>query len=75
MTKDTILLQDLANAVKKKRKELGFTQEKLSAISGVGIRFLVELESGEKETLQIGKVQQVLKRLGLSFQISERNKK
>lgn len=65
--------EELANAVKSKRKELGFTQEKLAGISGVGIRFLVELESGKKETLQIGKIQHVLKRLGLALQINIRN--
>ena len=73
MTKENAILKDLANAVKNKRKELGLTQEKLSGISGVGIRFIVELEGGNKETLQIGKVQHVLKRLGLSLYVNERN--
>lgn len=69
---DTIFLKNLAAAVKTKRKKLGLTQEKLAGIAGVGVRFLVELEGGDKETLQLGKVQQVLKRLGLSLQIDDR---
>lgn len=71
---ETTFQQKLALAVKTKRKELKLTQEMLAGISGVGMRFLVELEGGKKETLQIGKVQHVLKRLGLTLQIDEKSK-
>ncbi len=71
---ETTFQQKLALAVKTKRKELKLTQEELAGISGVGMRFLVELEGGKKETLQIGKIQQVLKRLGLTLQIDEKSK-
>ena len=72
---ETTFQQKLAMAVKTKRKQLKLTQEELAGISGVGMRFLVELEGGKKETLQIGKIQQVLKRLGLTLQIDEKSKK
>mgnify|MGYP001340725178 FL=1 len=72
---ETSFLQSLAAAVKSKRKKQNLTQEELAGISGVGLRFLVELESGKKSTLQIGKIQQVLKRLGLALLIDEKNKK
>ncbi len=72
---DTYFLQSLAAAVKSKRKKQNLTQEELAGISGVGLRFLVELESGKKSTLQIGKIQQVLKRLGLALLIDEKNKR
>lgn len=72
---ETTFQQKLAIAVKTKRKQLKLTQEELAGISGVGMRFLVELEGGKKETLQIGKIQQVLKRLGLTLQIDEKSKK
>lgn len=45
--------------VREKRKSLGLTQEDLSFKTGVGIRFVRELEKG-KPTLQINKVNQVL---------------
>ena len=72
---ETSFLQSLAAAVKSKRKKQNLTQEELAGISGVGLRFLVELESGKKSTLQIGKIQQVLKRLGLALIIDEKNKR
>ena len=49
----------LAIYVKSKRKEFGLTQEDVSMKSGVGLRFLRELEQG-KETLRMDKVNQVL---------------
>ena len=49
----------LAVYVKAKRKEFGLTQEELSLKSGVGLRFVRELEQG-KTTLRTDKVNQVL---------------
>jgi y4mF family transcriptional regulator len=49
----------LSQFVKKKRKALGLTQEKLADKAGVGLRFLRELER-DKPTLQLDKVNQVL---------------
>ncbi|PIQ47577.1 MAG: transcriptional regulator [Cytophagales bacterium CG12_big_fil_rev_8_21_14_0_65_40_12] len=53
----------LSQFVKQKRKSLGLTQEDLSFKSGVGLRFIRELEQG-KPTLQMHKVNQVLKLFG-----------
>ncbi len=49
--------------VKRKRKLLQLTQEELSYKAGVGLRFIRELERG-KPTLQMDKVNQVLKLFG-----------
>lgn len=49
--------------VKKMRKEYGLTQLDLSQKSGVGLRFVRELEQG-KETLRLDKVNQVLALFG-----------
>ena len=49
----------LATFVKAKRKQFGLTQEELCRKSGVGLRFIRELEQG-KETLRMDKVNQVL---------------
>lgn len=49
----------LSQFIKQKRKKLGLTQEQLAERSGVGIRFIRELEQG-KRTLQMDKVNQVL---------------
>jgi y4mF family transcriptional regulator len=53
----------LSQFIKEKRKSLGMTQEALSFKAGVGLRFVRELEQG-KPTLQMNKVNQVLKLFG-----------
>lgn len=50
---------NLSAYIKEMRKQFGLTQVDLAAKSGVGIRFLRELEQG-KETLRLDKVNQVL---------------
>ena len=49
----------LSSYVKEMRKQFGLTQVALAAKSGVGLRFVRELEQG-KETLRLDKVNQVL---------------
>lgn len=53
----------LSKFIKEKRKEYGLTQVDLSQKSGVGLRFVRELEQG-KETLRLDKVNQVLALFG-----------
>lgn len=65
-------IKELGMTIRKKRKELKLTQQELAGVSGVGLRFVVELESGKKITLQIGKIEQVLKRLGLRLKIEDK---
>lgn len=50
----------LSGFIKGKRKAQGLTQEKLAELSGVGLRFIRDLEQGKK-TLRMDKVNQVLK--------------
>lgn len=54
---------DFREFIKQKRKEEGLTQEQLAKLAGVGLRFIRDLEQG-KETLQINKVDEVLKLFG-----------
>ena len=49
--------------VKEMRRQFGLTQVDLAAKSGVGLRFVRELEQG-KETLRLDKVNQVLMLFG-----------
>lgn len=53
----------LSEYVKSMRKVHGLTQVELSEKSGVGLRFVRELEQG-KETLRLDKVNQVLNLFG-----------
>ena len=50
---------DLAEFVKKKRKRLKLSQRELAEMSGVGLRFVRDLEQ-QKHTLRMDKVNQVL---------------
>ena len=60
-------MNTLAIYVKAKRKEFGLTQQDVSMKSGVGLRFVRELEQG-KETLRMDKVNQVLRLFGSSLE-------
>ena len=54
--------------VRRERKAQQLKQAELAAVSGVGIRFIVDLEAG-KPTLQLGKVLHVVTTLGCDIQI------
>lgn len=58
--------------VRTKRKALGMTQVEMSEKSGVGLRFVRELERGKK-TLRMDKVNQVLDLFG--YELGPRTKK
>ena len=52
-------MNNLSTTVKLLRKQYNLTQEELSLKSGVGFRFVRDLEQG-KETLRLDKVNQLL---------------
>lgn len=52
-------MNSLSTTVKMLRKQYDLTQEELSLKSGVGLRFVRDLEQG-KETLRLDKVNQLL---------------
>lgn len=58
----------LGSLVRRERKAQGLRQDELAAASGVGVRFIVDLEAG-KPTLQLGKSLQVLRTLGCIVRI------
>ena len=56
-------LHPLQAFVKERRRNLKITQEQLAVKSGVGLRFIRDLEQG-KSTLRMDKVNQVLNMFG-----------
>ena len=58
----------LGSIVRQVRKEQGLTQEQLAATTGVGMRFIRELEKG-KESCHIGKALTVVSMLGIDVTI------
>ena len=63
----------LSKYVKQKRKQFGLTQVDLSQKSGVGLRFVRELEQG-KPSLRLDKVNQVLALFGAEMAPQKRVK-
>lgn len=63
--------QELGSVIRYRRKELKTTQTTAAGLSGVGLRFLSELERG-KSTVELGKTLQVLRRLGLDIVVVPR---
>ncbi len=57
-------MNTIAEFVKQKRKEAGLTQEEFAMRSGLGLRFVRDLEQG-KETVRMDKVNQALAMFGM----------
>jgi len=64
----------LSAFIKERRKQFGLTQRDLSEKSGVGLRFVRELEQG-KNTLRMDKVNQVLALFGTELSATVINEK
>lgn len=54
----------IGNYVKRERKRLGMTQKDFAVRSGLGLRFVRDLEQG-KETVRLDKVNQALAMFGM----------
>lgn len=62
-------IKKLGVIVKQVRKEQGLTQEQLAATTGVGVRFIREIEHG-KESCYIGKALAVVSMLGIDVLVN-----
>ena len=63
---------NIGEHIRDKRKTFGLTQVELAKRYGVGIRFVRELENG-KNTVQLDKVNQVLRLFGEELQAHKIN--
>lgn len=64
--------EELGRIIRLKRKEIGVRQEIAAGMAGVGTKFLSQLENG-KETAELGKALQVLRKMGLEVYIFPRS--
>jgi y4mF family transcriptional regulator len=62
-------VKELGKVVRETRISQGLRQQQLAAAAGVGVRFLIELESG-KPTARLGKALDVLNALGCRIEIT-----
>lgn len=60
--------RQLGQALRAARKQIGLTQPNLALASGVGVRFIVDLEAG-KPTLRLEHVMRVIDALGGEIQL------
>ncbi len=60
--------EQLGDALRAARKQLGLTQPQLAIAAGVGVRFIVDLEAG-KATLRLENVLRVIDALGGTLQL------
>ena len=63
--------KDFGEAVKKRRKKLGYTQKYVSEFMGVSVSFLSDLENGKK-TIELDKALAVANLLGIDVELNER---
>jgi y4mF family transcriptional regulator len=70
MTQPLDTTQALGNLVRRHRRAQGLTQTELAGACGVGLRFIVDLESG-KPTCQIEKALRVVHMLGIRLVAEE----
>jgi len=61
--------KSLGEGIRKGRARLNVTQKDLSLASGIGLRFIIELEKG-KPTCQIGKALEIARALGLKLEMT-----
>jgi len=61
--------QQLGDALRLARKQIGLTQPQLALAAGVGVRFIVDLEAG-KPTVRLENVLRVIDALGGVIQLS-----
>lgn len=66
-------MDDLRMYIKEKRRELGLTQEDLALNSGVGLRFVRDLEQGKK-TVRLDKVNQLLALFGKEVGVVDKSR-
>jgi HTH-type transcriptional regulator / antitoxin HipB len=62
----------IGRLIRRKRNETGVKQEVAAGMCGVGTKFLSQLENG-KETAELGKTLQVLRKMGLEIYIYPRS--
>ena len=57
--------------IRKRRKQLGYTQKYISEFTGVSVSFLSDLENGKK-TIELDKALTIANLLGLDVELNER---
>ncbi len=62
---------EIQSVIKAERARLKLTQEDLSARTGLGLRFIRELEQGKKSTVRMDKVLELLAFFGHTLKVEK----
>lgn len=62
---------ELGKAIRKRRRELAYTQKYISDVTGLSVSFLSDLENG-KPTCELGKAIRLINLLGFDLNIEAR---
>lgn len=65
--------QELGREIRRRRKELQYTQAFLSEFSGLSVSFISDIERG-KTTAEIGKILHLVNLLGMDLEICVRGR-
>lgn len=65
------IYKEIQDLIKAERARLKLTQEDLSLRTGLGLRFIRELEQGKKSTVRMDKVLELLSFFGCSLKIQK----
>ena len=63
--------KSLGEEIRARRKELGYTQLKITEMTGISASFLSDLENG-KTTVEIGKAIDLINLLGMNLNLENR---
>ncbi len=62
---------EIGEAVRRKRKELRYTQNRLAQLSGMSRTRINQMESGQAFDMKLRSVSSILDALGMSFRVSD----
>ena len=63
--------KSFGNAVRERRKSMGYTQKYISEFTGISVSFLSDLENGKK-TIELDKALRIANLLGLDVELNAR---
>ena len=63
--------KSFGNAVRARRKDMGYTQKYISEFTGISVSFLSDLENGKK-TIELDKALKIANLLGLDVELNAR---
>lgn len=61
----------IGDAVRQKRRDMGYTQQRLAEMSGMSRTRINQLEAGHAFDMKLGSIASILEVLGMSLRLSE----